>query len=182
MSIMAEETITFDLIRRIQREEQRSPKLSKIPENFYDAAMSYINQKKNIGEKEDRKNILEVKSIERLIEDIFDRRERKIVTAAVNSARTNIQPENMIEEEKDFFDLVAASIRQRRELKLRTMFVVEKGEKDGLLVFKDDVPEFVGSDMKNYGPFKKGDIAKLPEENAKILVERGVVEQFKVMK
>lgn len=182
MGIMAEETITFDLIRRIQREEQRSPKLSDIPENFYDAAISYVNQKKQIGEREDRKGMIEVKSIERLIEDIFDRRERKIVTAAVNTARTNIQPENMIEEEKDFFDLVAATIRQRREAKLRTMFTVEKVEKEGLIVFKDDVPEFVGSDMKNYGPFKKGDIAKLPEENTKILIEKGVVEQFKVAK
>jgi DNA replication factor GINS len=177
---MADDTITFDLIRRIQREEQRSPKLAEIPENFYDAAMSYINQKRQIGE--DRKGVLEVKSIERLIEDIFDRRERKIVTAAVNTARTNIQPENMIEEEKDFFDLVAATIRQRREAKLRTMFTVEKGEKEDLLVFKDSVPEFVGSDMKNYGPFKKGDIAKLPDENAKILIEKGLVEQFKVTK
>lgn len=180
MSDMADDTITFDLIRRIQREEQRSPKLTKIPDNFYDAATSYISQKRQIGE--DRKGVLEIKSIERLIEDIFDRRERKIVTAAVNTARTNIQPENMIDEEKDFFDLVAMTIRQRREAKLRNLFVVEKGDKDGLLVFKDDVPEFIGSDMKNYGPFKKGDIAKLPEENAKVLIEKGLVENFKVTK
>lgn len=178
---MADETITFELIRRIDREEQRSPKLSKIPGDFYSVVISYINQKRKTA-KEDRRGMLELKSIERVVEDIFDRRERKIVTAAVNAARTNIQPENMIEEEKDFFDLVTATIRQRRDENLKKVFTAEKGVEADLIVFRDSVPEFVGSDMKNYGPFKKGDIAKLPEENTKILVEQGVVEQFKVMK
>ncbi len=178
---MADETITFELIRRVQREEQRSPKLSRIPENFYAAVLAYIQQKKQ-AVKEERKGVLEVKSVERLVEDIFDRRERKVVNAAVNAARTNIQPENMVDEEKDFFDLVAGSIRQRREANLRKMFAAEKGEEAELIVFKDEVPEFVGSDMRNYGPFKKGDIAKLPDENTKILVDQGMAEQFKVMK
>lgn len=178
---MPEETITFELIRKIQREEQRSPKLSRIPDDFYKAVLAYIQQKRQIA-KEDRRNVLEVKSIERLVEDIFDRRERKVVNAAVNAARTNIQPENMAEEEKDFFDLVATSIRQRRETSLRKLFAAEKGEQAGLIVFKDEVPEFVGSDMKNYGPFKKGDIAKLPEENMKIFLGQKLVEEFKISK
>lgn len=178
---MPEETITFELIRKIQREEQRSPKLSRIPDDFYKAVLAYIQQKRQIA-KEDRRNVLEVKSIERLVEDVFDRRERKIVNAAVNAARTNIQPEGMAEEEKDFFDLVATSIRQRRETSLRKMFAVEKGEQAGLIVFKDEVPEFVGSDMKNYGPFKKGDIAKLPDENMKIFLDQKLVEEFKINK
>lgn len=178
---MSDETITFELIRRIQREEQRSPKLSKIPDNFYSAVHSYVQQKKGMI-KEDRKGVIEIKNIERLIEDVFDRRERKIVTAAVNAARTNIQPEGMNEEEKDFFDLVAGSIRNRREASLRKMFEVEKGEEAGLIVFRNEVPEFVGTDMKTYGPFKKGDVAKLPDENMKLLIDQGVVEQFKVVK
>ena len=178
---MSDETITFDLIRRIQREEQRSPKLADIPAGFYDSVTSYINQKRQIA-KEDRKGVLEVKNIERLVEDIFDRRERKIVTAAVNAARTNIQPEGMVDEERDFFDLVTATIRQRRDSNLKKIMTVEKGEKSDLIVFKDEVPEFVGSDMKNYGPFKKGDIAKLPSENMKILIDQGMAERFNVTK
>lgn len=179
---MADETITFELIRRVDREEQRSPKLSRIPDNFYSAVHSYVQQKKTMAAKEDRRGLLEVKNIERLVEDIFDRRERKVVTAAVNAARTNIQPENMVEEERDFFDLMAGTIRQRRETSLRKMFAVEKGEQAELIVFKDEVAEFVGSDMKNYGPFKKGDIAKLPDDNMKLLLQQGSVEQFKVSK
>lgn len=178
---MAEETITFELIRGIQREEQRSPKLSRLPDNFYGSVSSYMQQKAKIA-RDDRKGILEVKSIERLIQDIYDRRERKIVTASVNAARTNIQPENMTDEERDFFDLVTATIRQRRDENVKKVVKVERGADTDLIVFKDSVPEFVGSDMKSYGPFKKGDIAKLPDENARLLLDKGVIEQFKVSK
>lgn len=178
---MSDETITFELIRRIDREEQKSPKLAKMPDNFYSAVASYMDQKKQMV-KEDRKGVLELKSIERLVEDVFDRRERKVVTAAVNAARTNILPENMTQEERDFFDLVKISIKQRRDSKLRNIFVSEKLEEGGMVVFKDEVPEFVGADMKPYGPFKKGDIAKLPDDNTKLLVGQGLVEQFKVPK
>jgi DNA replication initiation complex subunit (GINS family) len=51
-----------------------------------------------------------------------------------------------------------------------------------MVVFKEAVPEFLGADLKTYGPFEKGDIAKLPEENAKILIEKGLAEEFKVSK
>ena len=42
--------------------------------------------------------------------------------------------------------------------------------------FLVDVPEFVGIDLREYGPFSKGEIAEIPEENANVLIERKVVE------
>jgi DNA replication factor GINS len=180
---MPEETITFELIRRIQREEQRVPKLTKLPENFYQNVSSYLQQKRKLEEKEERKTALEVKNIERLIEDVFNRRERKILNQALISARTNIPPENLIEEEKVFFNVLVNCIKERRTNILNTVLqALEKEELASLIIFKEDVPEFVGSDLKSYGPFKKGDIAKLPEENMRVLIERGIVEEFEVKK
>jgi len=40
--------------------------------------------------------------------------------------------------------------------------------------FLKDVPSIVGADMKVYGPFKEGDIAKLPKPNADIFVKQGM--------
>ena len=180
---MLEEAITFELIRRIQREEQRVPKLTKLPENFYQNVSSYLQQKRRMEEKEERKTALEVKNIERLIEDIFNRRERKILNQALISARTNIPPENLTDEEKVFFEVLINAIKERRVNILNTVLqAMEKEELASLIIFKEDVPEFVGSDLKTYGPFKKGDIAKLPEGNMKILLERGIAEEFKVPK
>lgn len=179
---MAEETITFELIRRIQREELRVQKLTKIPENFYKSVNDYLFQKRQMTLKDDRKVVLEMKQIERLIEDIFNRRERKILNAAIISARSHGQPENLLEEEKKFFDSVVGLIKNRRNENIMRVLESESGEKETLIIFKEEVPEFVGSDLKTYGPFKKGDIAKLPEDNMRILIERGIVEEFKVSK
>ena len=233
---MPEEIITFDLIRKIQREEQRLPKLTKLPENFYVNVATYVTQKKKlIASKEDKRSSLEIKSIEMLIEDIFNRRERKIINTALNSARTGIPPENLIDEERAFYDGVLAFIKGRRDSILKNILeepamevvpvISPSKEKESelesklevklemrerqiaketaeilsavkpivpaslgatlgvsLIVFKEDVPSFVGSDMRPYGPFKKGDIAKVPDENTKVLLERGVVEEFKVSK
>jgi DNA replication factor GINS len=178
---MPEETITFELIRKIQREEERTPKLTKLPQNFYQNVNSYLDQKRKLGEK-DRKNALELKNVERLIEDIFNRRERKILNLCLISARTEIPPENLTEEEKVFFDDIVSLVKERRENILKKLLTPKKEELVSLIVFKEDTPEFVGSDLKTYGPFKKGDIARLPEDNMKVLIERGIAEEFKVSK
>jgi DNA replication factor GINS len=173
------ETITFELIRRIQREEARLTKLTKLPPGFYDAVKSYMQTKR---EGNARKFSLEVKNIERLIEDIFNRRERKIFNLSLIAARTSIPPENLTDEERPFFDQVVYMVKERRGKLLDTMVEKEQAEQTGLVVFKEDVPTFVGSDMKNYGPFKRGDIAKLPEENKTVLLQQGIVEEFSIPK
>ncbi|MEM5829598.1 MAG: hypothetical protein QW040_02770 [Candidatus Aenigmatarchaeota archaeon] len=180
-----EEAITFELIRKIQREEERSPKLSKLPENFYQNVKNYLQQKKKILEKmEDRKASIEIKNIERLVEDIFNRRERKIVTQAINSARVGLVVENLTDEEKEFFEKVRDLVKNRREKILKELLEKEEEEKESvsMVVFRQAVPEFIGTDMKTYGPFEKGDMAKLPEENARVLIEKGLAEELKVSK
>jgi DNA replication factor GINS len=180
---MPEETITFELIRKIQREEQRIPKLTKLPDNFYQNVAAYLQQKRKlVGTKDDRRGGLEIKNIERLVEDIFNRRERKVLNQVIASARTDMSPENLTEEEEVFFNVLLNALKDRRDSMLKKMLEEVEEEFASLIVFKEDAPQFVGSDMKNYGPFKKGDIAKLPEENMRVLIERGIAEEFKVSK
>jgi DNA replication initiation complex subunit (GINS family) len=174
------EPLTFELIRKIQREEQRAPKLSKIPEDFYVSVAEYLDQKRKL--KEDRRNSLEMKNIEILLEDVFNRRERKIMNFAIIAARTGIPPENLTGEENGFFDRIVFDIKERRNEILKKMLSEKKEEFANMIVFKTDVPAFVALDEKTYGPFKEGDMAKLPEENMKVFLARGVAEEFKVSK
>jgi len=177
---MADETITFELVRKIQREEQRLPKPTKLPENFYQNVNNYVQQKRKTAESMgDRKTGFEVKNIEMLIEDIFNRRERKILNGALIAVRTGIPPENLAEEEKAFFDLVVNSIKDRRASVLSHVFEEAKEQEavsEAQVVFKEDIAEFVGSDLRKYGPYKKGDVVILPEDNVKILLEKRIVE------
>ncbi len=176
---MAEETITFELIRRIQLEEQKGPKLTKLPTGFYQSVNAYLQQKKKL---KNMRNELELKNIERLVEDIFNRRERKILNQSIIAARTNIPPENLSEEERKFFDSLVKNIKDRRKELLNEIMAEKKEEFITMVAFNEDAPEFMGADEKVYGPFKKGDIAKLPEENMKVLIEQGVVKELKLEK
>ncbi len=45
-----------------------------------------------------------------------------------------------------------------------------------LVTFKTQVPKFVGVDMRVYGPFSEGDVALIPEENARALKSSEAVE------
>jgi len=38
------------------------------------------------------------------------------------------------------------------------------------------VPEFIGEDMKSYGPYKKGEIVSIPLRNAEILIREKIAE------
>jgi hypothetical protein len=45
------------------------------------------------------------------------------------------------------------------------------------LKFKTPTPKFQGADGKAYGPYKLGDTAKLPREEAQLLIKRGIAEE-----
>ena len=170
---MPEEPITFEFIRKIQREEMSEPKLSKIPEDFYQKAKNYLEQKKKIAEKkEDKLTSREIKNVERLLEDIFNRRETKMLNHALITVRTNLPPQNLIEDEKEFFESTVNMLRTQRERVLSLLFKKTKLKQDTEKIeFKNDVEEFVGIDLNKYGPFKKGDVANIPKDNAKLLIK-----------
>jgi len=178
---MPEEPITFEFIRRVQRDEQGEPKLSKIPEDFYQRAKEYLNQKRKLAEKHTDRNIsLEAKNVEMLLEDIYNRRETKIVNHAIITVRTDIPPQNLIDDEKEFFEAVVNMLEKQRDRVLSLLFKKTKEkekEQFDTVTFREEVEEFVGVDLKKYGPFKKGDTGRIPKDNAELFMEKGVAEK-----
>jgi DNA replication initiation complex subunit (GINS family) len=167
---MPEEPITFEFIRKIQREEQREPKLTKIPEDFYQKAKAYLEEKRKLSEKKkDKLTSIEVRNVERLLEDIYNRRETKLINHAIITVRTGVPPQNLMEEEKNFFEGIVNILKSQRERVLNKLLKKTKEEDFETVEFTDDVEEFVGVDLKSYGPFKKGEKARIPKENAQLL-------------
>ncbi len=164
--------ITFETIRKIHIEEKTFDKLAKIPSDFYSKAKEYLEKKKLLVEKNK-----EIKNVENMIENIFEMRETKILTHAKISARTKMPPENLTPEEEEFFNQIVQMITDRRSNVISNVFKQDDAKKMVKAVFKDDVTEFVGSDMKSYGPFKAENKAEIPEENFKILSRRNIVEE-----
>ena len=48
-----------------------------------------------------------------------------------------------------------------------------------LVRFMHKVPQFVGPELENYGPYGEEDIANLPSEIAEVLLNKGKVEEIK---
>ncbi|MBI2583603.1 MAG: DNA replication complex GINS family protein [Candidatus Aenigmarchaeota archaeon] len=170
--------LTFESIRDMERAERENKKLQKMPAQFFDDLQDYI-RKKRADAAGNADDLIEYQNILAVVERLFELRERKILEHALDAARIGIPAENLHDNEKKLFEQLSdslstfrnaffSSIRQQKQ---------ERSE-DRLFRIKEDVPEFIGPDMKIYN-LKQNDVVALPEETAKLLLEKGAVEEVK---
>ena len=160
--------ITFETLRKIEREEKSSTGLTRLPEGFFESVASYLSKKVQLkGDEEDS----ELMNAKHTIGDIVKARERKILVSALNFADSGMEPANLTDEEKRLFDQAASLIMQFRTDSKK--FLEPGLTRNSMIVFSEEVPQFVATDMKNYGPFGKGDVANLPEDVCRLLIEKG---------
>jgi DNA replication initiation complex subunit (GINS family) len=164
--------ITFETIRTVMSEEKKANKLTELPENFFQQLMQYLENKSKMKGKEES---WEFESAKRLLQDILEMRERKLSSLALYHVRSGILPGKLMPEEQVFFDEIVKSTKEFQE-KMKEV-LMGSSPKMKIIALLEDTPEFVCIDMKNYGPFKKGDITTIPEENAKLLLEKGIAKE-----
>ncbi len=162
--------LTYESIRKIIDEEKASPNLTKIPDDLFTQAKAYLTKKSTV-EKDDWR----LESAKRRLQDIIDIREKKILNLALYTARSNTKPENLTADENGLFNSLTDLIKKFRE---NLESVIQT--KEDLVAMKQDFEEFVGIDLKNYGPYKAGDVATIPRQNADLLIKRGVAEKIDV--
>ncbi len=169
--------LTFETIRKIFEEERTGKGLSNLPENFFQEAREYIDRKEKIARKEG--NEWEINTVKIRLRTIFERRERKIVEAALNYVHSGHEIENMIPEERKFFEEIVGAVRRFQEKRSHRF---EEEEKNALVSILGNVERFVGMDTRNYGPFHEGDMATLPDQNAELLVKKGLAKKMEMNK
>jgi len=161
--------LSYETIRKIANDEKNSQKLVELPEGFFEEIKIYLDKKAKLNES--KTDIWELQSARRVLQDILDLRERKILNLALFNVRSGLVPDNLTEDEREFFNTLVSNIKDfqagRKEV------LNGKPVKKDVVGMLDGIPQFVGTDMKNYGPYAKGDIATLPIEIAGFLVERG---------
>ncbi|NYZ76115.1 DNA replication complex GINS family protein [Candidatus Micrarchaeota archaeon] len=175
------EELSYDGLRKIQARERASPVLQSIPDGFY-ALIKKLIEKKNEGLKSSFSltEAKEYESILKVAEDIHERRMQKIVLRAMK-AGAGQEEMALTGEEAEIFERISRAVSEDRE-KFNSM-IVDKGSKESeerikrIKILKN-LPKFVGTDLKVYGPFKEGDSAELPEKEAQLLVSRGIAEQI----
>ncbi len=165
--------LTDETIRKIADDERNSAGLSRLPDGFFDEVRGYLENKAKMSREESEKWALE--SVKRRLKTIFERRERKMLNAAHGFIDSGVVPEGMTEEEKRFFSMIVECLNGFQ--KEREGMLEKKEENLALVTILGQVGKFVGINMKNYGPFAKGDIATVPAPNADLLVSKGLAER-----
>jgi DNA replication initiation complex subunit (GINS family) len=108
--------ITYETISSVHRAE-KGLQLSKLPDGFFPAVQLWLSHKKGRG---DAHSILEAENARKLLEYIVNIRLRKIITAALDSARGSAPPANMTADESAFFDRTLLLVKgQQNEMKER---------------------------------------------------------------
>jgi DNA replication initiation complex subunit (GINS family) len=194
------EDINYKTLRKLQQREQTSVTLTKINVDFYQALSSFI---KNIERSvEQEKNPLKVKlftdeiiNTKKIVNSIYELREKKIVQAALATARgATPDLKNILEIERKLYDtLVQQIIDARKEIfeehndrhpqpQSMPQITPEKQKSisntNPIVRVLEDTPEFIGTDEKTYS-LRKEDVISLPREMTKLLLKKGVVKQVK---
>lgn len=122
--------ITFETFRKFQRKEKKNEKLQELPEDFFQTCVDWISEKQEkFQENGDSAVLKEMENVKSIVKDIFERRRKKILLLALHSVRSKKVSENLLPEEKEFFERIVENLRNLEENLLER--VLEGKEPDG---------------------------------------------------
>jgi len=173
--------ITYNEIYEAARKERYSGQLQPLSKNFVNEVSKYLKEKKEaLSNNPDvfsdllLKNKKQLENAITLFKEIITRRRKKILNLILVAAETGISRkdfDNMLSFEKELFEDFMKCIESSEKKLNENLNGKDTLKKNDLIVFLDDVEEFVGFDGKPVGPFDKGQIANISKDIAKILVE-----------
>ena len=129
-------TTLFELLRREKDREE----LQKLQKTFFEDVKSYIQEKQKAASEstltnfEDKPKIeKELNNIKKILKELYEKRERKIVLMALDRSRikTNIVDSAlMLKEEKELFDSLVNVLDENREYIALRLFSQEPAENE----------------------------------------------------
>ncbi|MBW2971921.1 hypothetical protein KY359_02695 [Candidatus Woesearchaeota archaeon] len=246
--------ITYETLFELLRIEKNREDLQKLDESFFDDVKAYLNDKREAFESKQSQSLLfaaddkerarlEIENIKKILKQLYDIRERKIINTSLSKARTGVtlvNTANMLPSEMLLFDSISMVLtefrtnilyklacgelpnvdalpdsvvsklncglnnqnhakeeptpitaqeedgdtggmhfRQAEEPKeLKTTPNLSDSRADTKKVrFLSPIGEIVGPDLKIYGPYDEGAVIMLPNELARVLVEKRQAEE-----
>ena len=209
-----EVNITYETLFELLKREKDTSDLQKLEPAFFDNFVEYLNEKKDMLNKDDtlfsydekKKVEKQIDNARRLIKEIYERREKKILNIALIKSRTKshvLDTSSLLDNEKKFLGEIESILNAYRQniiykvMEGNSISQIKHQEKEAkeeidaannveeetkttkLVRFLYSVPKFVGTELEEYGPFAEEDIANLPAEIADLLIGKGKVEEIK---
>lgn len=198
--------ITFETLHELLRKEKFRQELQKLDQTFFENLVRYLQEKQAILNSQKGKNSIfsqelertqsEITNIRKMIKELYERREQKIIQLATLSTRTNKQPDTtaMLNEEQILFQNLKNTLTKQRQDILNNILETkipeiktekpkdiktEKQDTTKLIRFTNAIPKFVAEDLNTYGPFIEEDVSNLPIKAAEVLITKNRAEEIK---
>jgi len=204
MEISKEVILTYETLYEIVRKEKSKEELQKLEITFLRDALTYLKEKQQAYDENLTKNDIfsqserdklhiQINNIKKILKDLYDIRERKIINMAINKSRTNahiIDSENLQQHEQGLFESATAVLvqyrtgilhkilEQRNPDLMPIILPIPEEEKIEMpdnkkVKFIEKTDQFAGPELELYGPYNEEDEANLPPEVASILISQG---------
>ena len=175
--------LSYERLTTIYRLEKESGSLTRLEPDFYGKLEEFIQEEKKrmleTFQNMDFSAYRRYESLRGLVQEIIAIRTRKVLTYAYD---LDSEPENLVGWERELFDNVRELVLKysnRFDSILGRLVPTEDSEKTlshvRVRILKN-IPAFIGTDRKEYGPYSEGEEVELPKELADILVLRKLAE------
>lgn len=195
---MVEVNITYETLFDLLRREKNRAELQTLEKDFYKQVFEYVNAKAasldtpsaTTSASEKEKLNIQIRNAKKIIKELYELREKKIVLLAINKVKTGsmlINTQSLLTNEQELYGQTADLLKKYKTKTLHfnpENIEVKKEptqsekpktqtEKDKYEIeFITNLPKFVGQDGKIYGPFEKNKTQQLPAQIAKLLIEK----------
>lgn len=200
--------LTYETLYEFLRREKAREELQKIDGGFFRDTLNYLREKQQayddnltkndiFSQSETDKLHIQLSNIRKILKDLYNIRERKIINMAINRSRTNtslVDTANLLMQERAMFESLCAVLTQYRTGILHRLLeqrepdvlpivlplpeeqkketpIVETTDKRIKFLEKHDL--FAGPELETYGPYDAEDEATLPAAVADVLINEG---------
>lgn len=191
--------ITFESLYEVLHRERNKDDLQVLDENFLNNLLKYLFDKKKMidsviskkdvfSSSEKEELVIQFNNTKKIIKELYDIRENKIMRIALNKARTGsnlVDTSALLNVEGELFENLVDILFKSRNKVLHNLLElkhvdksVDNNESDGVselkelikIRFIEEVEAFVGKELEEYGPYNAGDETELPFQIANILI------------
>ncbi len=197
-----EVVLTYETLYELLRREKSRDELQQLDEQYFRDTLTYLKEKQQayddnlvkndiFSQSERDKLQIQLANIKKIIRDLYDIRERKIINMAINHTRTNAQiadTAHLIIQEKALYDSIVTALAHHRtsillkllEQRMPDIMPIEKEIEEPIqetttkkVKFTEKVDQFVDEELETYGPYEAEQEAELPPDLANILISQG---------
>ncbi|MEA3430564.1 MAG: hypothetical protein U9R08_04800 [Nanoarchaeota archaeon] len=153
--------ITYETIFEFLRNERNKLELQKLDDTFYNDIIDYLKEKKQItlgsdddlfAQSEKMKVEKQLINIRKMLKDLYDKRESKIIAMALNKARTDsniIDTSALLKEEREFYDVLCDLFSKFRKDVLMNLINAKLPELRKMVVGSEETQSVSGTQVQN---------------------------------